>query len=186
MRAAMIRNLAEKTGRTLDDWVALIRAGAPAGSRMERIAWLQQEHDLGHGQASMLVDSVDRPEIFEEQDPQTLVDSMLDGREAIRPVFTRLTSLIEELGDDVSVEPRQTYVAFSRGRQFALLQPSTPTRLDVGLVLPDVEETERLRPGGSFGSGRTTHRVSLAHEDEIDGELTEWLRAAYDAATPAS
>jgi len=186
MRAAMIRNLAETSGRSLDDWPALVRAGAPEGTRKERIAWLQQEHDLGHGHASMIVDSVDRPEIFEEQDPQALVDAMLEGREAIRPVFTRLASLIEELGDDVVQEPRQTYVAFSRGRQFALLQPSTPTRLDVGLVLPDAEETERLRPAGSFGSGRTTHRVSLAHEDEIDGELTEWLRAAYAAATPQS
>ena len=182
MRAAIIRNLAEKTGRSLDDWIALVRAGAPDGKRKDRISWLQSEHGLGHGQASMIVDSVDRPEIFEEQEPQTLVESMLEGREAIRPVFVRLTSLIEELGDDVAVEPRQTYVAFSRGRQFALVQPSTPTRLDVGLVLPGAGETERLRPAGSFGSGRTTHRVSLAHEDEIDGELTEWLRAAYDAA----
>jgi predicted transport protein len=182
MRDAIIRNLAEKTGRSLDDWTALVRAGAPEGKRKDRIAWLQQEHGLGHGQASMIVDSVDRPEIFEEQDPQTLVDAMLEGREAIRPVFTRLVSLIGELGDDVATEPRQTYVAFSRGRQFALVQPSTPTRLDVGLVLPELDETDRLRPAGSFGSGRTTHRVSLAHEDEIDAELTEWLRASYDAA----
>ena len=182
MRAAIIRNLAEKTGRSLEDWIALVRAGAPQGKRKDRIAWLQSEHGLGHGQAAMIVDTVDRPEIFDEQDPQTLVDSMLEGREPIRPVFTRLTSLIGEFGDDVETEPRQTYVAFSRGRQFALVQPSTPTRLDVGLVLPDYDETERLRPAGSFGSGRTTHRVSLAHEDEIDGELTEWLRAAYDAA----
>lgn len=183
MRAAIIRNLGEKTGRSLDDWTALVRAGAPDGKRIDRIAWLQREHGLGHGQASMIVDSVDRPEIFEAQDPQGSVAALLEGREAIHPVFTRLTSLIEELGDDVVTEPRQTYVAFSRDRQFAILQPSTPTRLDVGLVLPHAEETERLRPAGSFGSGRTTHRVSLAHEDEIDGELTEWLRAAYAAAT---
>ena len=83
--------------------------------------------------------------------------------------------------DDVAVEPRQTYIAFSRVRQFALLQPSTPTRLDIGLVLPDAAETPRLR---AAGSGRISHRVSLAHEDEIDGELTEWLREAYVFATP--
>ncbi|MEN3342929.1 MAG: hypothetical protein V7644_2333 [Actinomycetota bacterium] len=107
---------------------------------------------------------------------------MLAGSEPIRPILSRLTSLIEELGPDVAVEPRETEVAFSRGRQFALLRPTTPTRLDVGLVLPGAAETERLRPAGSFGSGRTTHRVSLAHEDEVDAELTTWLRAAYDAA----
>jgi predicted transport protein len=102
--------------------------------------------------------------------------------EPVRPILLRLSSLIQELGPDVTEEREDTYVAFSRGRRFALLQPSTATRVDVGLVLPDAEETERLRPAGSFGSGRTTHLVSLAHEDEIDAELTDWLRAAYDAA----
>ena len=85
----------------------------------------------------------------------------------------------------MKAEPRQTYIAFSRLRQFAVLQPATPTRLDVGLVLPGAEETARLRPAGSFGSGRISHRVSLAHEDEIDGELTGWLRDAYDVAAPS-
>ena len=132
----------------------------------------------------MIVDWVDRPEVFEEADPAALVESMVKGKEPIRPIFTRLTLEIEELGDDVKVEPRQTYVAFSRVRQFAVLQPSTATRLDVGLVLPDADETQRLRPAGSFGSGRISHRVSLAHEDEVDAELIAWLRDAYEFASP--
>ena len=65
----------------------------------------------------------------------------------------RLESLIEELDAPVRIE-----------------QP-VPTRVDVLLTLPDAEETERLR----HVSG-DTYRVSLAHEDEIDGELTEYLR----------
>ena len=183
-RAAIIRNLPEQTGRTIRRWAELVRSKAPAGSRKERIAWLQREHALGHSQASMIVDWVDRPEMFEEPDPATLVASMLKGKEPIHPILARLMSVIEELGGDVKMEPRQTYVAFSRVRQFAVLQPSTATRLDVGLVLPDAEETQRLRPAGTFGSGRISHRVSLAHEDEIDAELTGWLRDAYDVATP--
>jgi predicted transport protein len=184
MRAAIIRNLLDKTGRSIGQWADLMRSKAPAGSRKERIAWLQREHALGHTQAAMIVDWVDRPEVFEEADPAALVESMVKGKEPIRPIFTRLTLEIEELGDDVKVEPRQTYVAFSRVRQFAVLQPSTATRLDVGLVLPAAEETPRLRPAGSFGSGRISHRVSLAHEDEIDAELTGWLRDAYAFALP--
>ncbi len=184
MRAAIVGNLLEKTGRSVRQWAELVRSKAPAGSRKERIAWLQREHALGHGQAATIVDWVDRPELFEEPDAATLVASMLKGKELIHSILTRLTSVIEELGDDVKVEPRQTYIAFSRVRQFAMLQPSTPTRLDVGLVLPEVAETPRLRPAGSFGSGRISHRVSLAHEDEVDAELTGWLRDAYDVAAP--
>jgi hypothetical protein len=184
MRAAIIRNLPERTGRTVRQWAELVRSKAPAGSRKERIAWLEREHALGHGQAALVVDWVDRPEVFEEPDAATQVAGMLKGKEPIHPILTRLTSVIEEFGDDVKVEPRRTYIAFSRVRQFALLEPATPTRLDVGLVLPDADATERLRPAGSFGSGRVSHRVSLAHEDEIDAELTGWLRDAYDVAAP--
>jgi len=96
----------------------------------------------------------------------------------VRPIVTRLSSILEELGDDVAVETQESTVTFSRGRPFAVLESATPKRLDVSLVLPGGAETERLRPG----SDGFTHRVSLAHEDEIDAELVTWLRKAYDAA----
>lgn len=184
MRDAMVRGLQEKTGRTIRQWAELVRAKAPAGSRSDRVAWLQREHALAHSQAAAVVDWVDRPELFDEPDPATLIASMVKGKEAITPILTRLTSLIQELGDDVTIEPRRTAVAFSRARQFALLHPATATRLDVGLVLPNTAETPRLRPAGSFGSSRISHRASLAHEDEIDAELTTWLRDAYALAAP--
>ena len=61
MRGAIIRNLPEKTGRSIEEWADVLRGGAPAGARKERIAWLQEQHGLGHGQASMIVDWSDRP-----------------------------------------------------------------------------------------------------------------------------
>ncbi len=108
---------------------------------------------------------------------------MLEGTEPIQPIVTRLTSVIEELGDDVVADHQSTHVAFTRDRLFALLQPAASTRLDVGLVLPQAEETPRLRPADSFDSRNVSHQVSLAHEDEIDAELTGWLRDAYAAAS---
>jgi len=81
----------------------------------------------------------------------------------------------------VEIGPRGTYVSFGRPKQFALVQPSTKTRVDVGLRLPGVAAGDRLRDAGSFGSGNITHRVALASPDEVDAELEGWLRAAYDA-----
>ena len=75
-------------------------------------------------------------------------------------LLARLNSLKDEIGAPVTIE-----------------QP-VPTRVDVLLTLPGAEETERLRHVGG-----DTYRVSLAHEDEIDAELTEWLQAAHKAAT---
>jgi hypothetical protein len=74
-------------------------------------------------------------------------------------LLARLSSLVDEIGAPVRIE-----------------QP-VPTRVDVLLTLPGADETERLR----HVSG-DTYRVSLAHEDEIDGELTEWLRQSSAAS----
>jgi hypothetical protein len=60
-REAIIRHLPEKTGRSIHQWAEHVRSKAPAGSREERIAWLEREHQIGHGQASTIVDWVDQP-----------------------------------------------------------------------------------------------------------------------------
>ena len=111
--------------------------------------------------------------------PDRNLDALLQGQEPIGPVLVRLTSVIEDLGDDISVDREATLIAFSRAARFAVLEPASATRLDVRLALPGAAETERLRATDGFG----THLVSLAHEDEIDGELTGWLRDAYNAAS---
>ena len=77
---------------------------------------------------------------------------------------------------------RKTYVTWSNGRQFALLQPSTKSRADLGLVLEGARRPAASQAAGSFGSGRITHRVALAAAREVDAEVKRWLRDAFDAA----
>ena len=96
------------------------------------------------------------------------------------PIVHRLTSLVAELGDDVSTDDRGDGIAFSRSQLFALLERPAPPLVELSLALPRAAETERLRP---VERGVLTHRVSLAHEDEIDAELTGWLREAYAGST---
>ena len=93
---------------------------------------------------------------------------------------------------------RRTYVSFDRSRQFALVQASTRTLVDLGVrlralqrsegfpdgTLDDATATDRLVAAGSFGSGNITHRVGLTAPGEVDAEVRGWLRAAYDGAAP--
>jgi predicted transport protein len=181
MRKAIVRNLPEKTGRSLEEWTAMLKADGPEGERRDRVAWLKREHGLGHVTAGLVVEATDRPEAFADVAPDVLVDALFEGKPAIRPLYQYVRGQIELLGDDVEVEPRKTYVAFSRGRQFALVQAQAH-RLELGLVLPDAATTTRFRAAGSFGSGQTTHRVSVVSESDVDGELLAWLREAYEAA----
>jgi len=54
----MIRNLPASTGKTLEQWIAVV-AGAPVTGRKARADWLEAEHGLGHFQARLVVAEAD-------------------------------------------------------------------------------------------------------------------------------
>ena len=113
-----------------------------------------------------------------------LIDAQYSGGKAhLRPIYDRLLALAQQLGPDVTVGPRKTYVALARGKQFCVLQPTTQTRLDVGLKLPDTAVTPRLVEAGNVGGGSITHKVAVTSLDDIDDELITWLKTAYEGVT---
>ena len=88
---------------------------------------------------------------------------------------------VAKFGSDVEFSPKKTYVSLRRSKQFALVQPSTPERLDVGINLKGAAPGGRLEASGSFNA-MVSHRVRVTAASDIDAELLGWLRAAYDAA----
>lgn len=185
MMRAVIANLPAKTGRDFDAWIALIRAQAIAGQGMRKngevVNWLKREYGLGHSTAFILAAEALKPADYVPPTTAEIIAAQYAGaKAALRPIFARVLAYIETLGDDVRIEPRQTYVAFARAKQFALIQPSTKTRVDLGLVLPDVEPSTRLVASTNFGSGSINRRVALTGPDEVDAEIVAWLRQAYD------
>jgi hypothetical protein len=185
MLAAIVRNLPEKTGPTLDEWIVLMRAEGPE-RRRDRIEWLKKVHAVGHVTATVIADAADAPSDETPPTPDEFVSAQYAGdKSALRAIYSRLAKAIVALGPDARPDPRQTYVSFVRQRQFAIVRASTKSRVDVGLVLPGAAETDRLQPARSFGSERITHRVALTSPDDVDGELLGWLRAAYERDAPA-
>ena len=111
-----------------------------------------------------------------------LVEAQYAGaKAALRPVYDALIEVVSGFGDDVEISPKKSYVSLRRNKQFALLQPSTRTRVDVGINLKDRPATDRLESSGSFNA-MVSHRVRLTAVDDVDRELASWLKAAYDAA----
>jgi hypothetical protein len=176
----MLATLPEKTGRSVDEWIAALEASpAASGTHTQQREWLQGE-GLGRNHASaVLWWRKNGPALQAGGD--ALVDKQFSGkRAALRPLYEELAGFVRGLGDDVEVLPRGTYVTFARAAQFAIAKPGSG-RVDLGLRLPGVEPTERLLDAGSFGSGSITHKLALRDAAELDDDVRGYLRAAYDA-----
>ncbi len=100
------------------------------------------------------------------------------GKEALKPIYEKLEVAIKTFGGDVEVAPKKAAVSFRRKRQFALVQPTTKTRVDLGLKFNNWPHEGRLEKSGPFGS-MCTHRVQLTSPDQVDDEIIEAIRSAY-------
>jgi predicted transport protein len=112
----------------------------------------------------------------------TLVEEQYTGAKAdLRPVYDAVIKAVEKFGKDVEIAPKKTYVSLRRKKQFAIVQPSTKTRMDIGLIIKGKDTTERLEEGSKW-NGMCTHRVRVTEKGEINPELVGWLKEAYEAA----
>lgn len=182
MLDSMIAGLKEKTGKTLDQWVAIAKKSGKS-KHGEIVGWLKKEHKLTHGYASLVVRKtlvgLPRPSAGAGDE---FVDAQYAGdKAALKPVYDKLISAIKAFGGDVEVSPKQAYVSLRRATQFALVQPSTKTRLDIGIKLKGMVPSGRLEASGSFNQ-MVTHRVRVEDAAQVDAQLIGWLKRAYDAA----
>lgn len=174
----MIANLAEKTGKTLPQWLALAQKSG-ATKHGELVKWLKGEHALTHGYAN-LVAHKHFASAAADHDADDLVAAQYSGKkEALRPIYEALDKALRRLGKDVEAAPKKGYVSYRRSKQFALVQPSTATRVDVGIQLKGVAPAGRLEASGSFNA-MVSHRVRVESLDDVDDELRGWLRQAYE------
>jgi hypothetical protein len=181
MKAAMIAGLPEKTGKSLDEWLKIVRA-SKLSKHKEFMTLLKEKHGLTHGFANVIALQALQSDSHTAGDTDALVDAQYAGAKAgLRPLYDKLIAAIGSFGKDVEVSPKKAYVSLRRNKQFAILQPSTATRLDVGINLKGTEPTDRLEASGSFNA-MVSHRVRVANAAEIDKKLMGWLKQAYDAS----
>jgi len=140
---AVTESLAARTGRSLDEWLAIADAAARAAG------WT-------------------RPSPAEYVDSQ-----YAGAKAVLRPIYDALAAAITGFGDDVSIEGRGTYTPFVRGRQFAAVAAATRDRVDVGLRFTDPPESLRLQPASGPGQAthKLSLRSPAEVDDEVVGLL---------------
>jgi hypothetical protein len=182
-----VDELPAKTGRSLDEWLDLVKKSGPATEK-ERRDWLKTEHKLGTNSAWWIAERAEGKG-GEDSDPAAYlkaaegwVDEMFGGaRAGLRPIYDELLKISRKLGTDVRFCPCKTIVPFYRNHVFAQVKPATRTRIDFGLSLKGVKVPKRLLDTGGQAKGdRITHRIPLTSLAEIDNEVKHWLKVAYD------
>jgi hypothetical protein len=182
-----VADLKTKTGRSLDEWLALVKKSGPKDEKSRR-EWLKSKHDLGTNSAWWLAERADGKGT-ESSDPdaylaaaENYVEAMFaGGKAALRPLYDRILHLALDMADDVKACPCQTIVPLYRKHVFAQIKPTTRTRIDLGFALGARKVEGRLIDTGGFAKkDRITHRIPISSPGEIDDEVQKWLRLAYE------
>ena len=177
---SQIRNIETTYGKPLDCWFAVIDASGLA-KHNEVVAMLKGDHGLAHGAAhrvSLLARQRDHAGVAAPPDP---ADALYAGAKAgLRPLHDALIGEIRALGT-FSIAPKKGYLSLRRRKQFAMVQPSTTSRIDLGLILSATPATGRLESAARFNP-LFTHRVRITAVTDLDDELRGWLATAYALA----
>lgn len=180
MMTAVSASMEERTGRSVEAWVAEVEASDvdPLDQKAVR-RWLKAEHGIPQNSRWAIAFAAARAAGWEPPTTEQYVDRQYAGPKAgLRPIFDRVRAILENLGDDVSMEGRSTYTPFVRGRQFAAVAAATGTRVDVGLRFVDAPDSDLLTPANA--PGQATHKLALTSVDDVRDEVADLLRAAYE------
>jgi len=184
-----VAELKEKTGRSLEEWIALVKKEGPKDEKSRR-DWLKNKHKLGTNSAWWISERAegkggeeDTPEAYLEAAVRYVEEQYAGPKEKLRPIYDELLKLGKSLGGDVKACPCKTIVPLYREHVFAQIKPTTNSRIDLGLALTQYKGKLPKRiidTGGLAKKDRITHRIEITVSEQIDAEVRKWLKTAYD------
>jgi uncharacterized protein DUF5655/uncharacterized protein DUF4287 len=181
MAQAMIDNMKANTGKTLDQWLKIARA-AKLEKHGQILKHLKADHGMTHGYANLVAHKTLKSDAGSADSTDDLVAAQYAGPKAdLRPIYDAIINATASFGKDIEIAPKKAYVSLRRNKQFAIIQPSTKTRVDVGINLKGTDPTDRLEASGSFNS-MVSHRVRLEDPKQVNKQLIAWLKKAYTNA----
>jgi hypothetical protein len=184
-----VAGLKEKTGRSLDEWIAFTKKHGPKGEKEKR-EWLKIQHKLGTNSTWWISERAegrggeeDSPELYLAAAEKYVEEQYAGPKVALRPIYHELLALGKSMGRDVKACPCKSMVPFYRKHVFAQIKPATNSRIDLGFALAKYKGKLPKRvvdTGGLAKKDRITHRIEIKAAGEIDGEVKKWLKTAYE------
>ena len=184
-----VAELQEKSGRSLEEWLVLIKREGPGDEKACR-EWLKSKHKLGTNGAWWLAERAagkggedEDPESYLRQAAKYVEEQYSGAKERLWPIYEELLGLAKSLHADVKVCPCKTIVPLYRNHVFAQIKPTTNTRIDLGFALVKYKgklPKRLIDTGGLAKKDRITHRIEITSLTDVDDEVKRWLKTAYD------
>ncbi len=175
--ATMIANMPEKTGKSLAQWLE-ITVPCSLEKHGEIVKWLKSEFQVTHGFANLISQQTLKSRQGKGEDIDLIAAQYQGSKAELKPIFDKIISVCENLGSDFELSPKKAYVSLRHKKQFGLIQPSTKTRVDLGINLKGQVTKGKLEASGSFNS-MVSHRIRLSCPEDVDEEVAAWLAQAY-------
>ncbi len=180
MANTMIANIKDKTGKSLQQWIAIAKKSG-AAKHGEIVKMLKTDHGMTHGFANLVAHKTLKSDAGSIGATTDLVAAQYAGNKAgLQPIYDALIKTAKSCGA-VEIAPKKAYVSLRRSKQFAIIQPSTKTRVDLGLNMKGEPAKGRLEKSGSFNA-MVSHRVRLEKTADVNKDVKAWIRKAWSEA----
>lgn len=176
----MLENLHKNTGKSIEEWIDIVNK-ENFEKHGEIIKFLKEKHAFTHGFANMVAHKAKASDSGSKDNKDELVDNQYKGKEHFRPVYNQLISEIKKMGNDIEIAPKNAYVSIRRKKQFAILQPATKNRFEIGINLkgePPKGMLELVNKSNSMCS----HIIKIDDQETDYKEIMDWMRKAYENA----
>lgn len=175
-----IANIEQSTGKSLAEWTSIIN-NCGLSKHGELVSFLKEKHGFTHGNANTIVHFAKQSHAGAASNETDWVEEQYKGKENLKPWYDSIMATVNSFGNDVEPAPKKAYVSLRRKKQFAIIQPSTKDRLDIGLNIKGVAPSGIATAAGSWNS-MCTHRIKIDNESMVNTELFNWIKQAYDQA----
>ncbi|WP_454716981.1 DUF4287 domain-containing protein [Caulobacter segnis] len=174
--ASVRANLERETGRTLEQWVDIVRRECPETKPRARTDWLKATYGIGVNRAAT---------IFSVAYPETGWDDADALRKALwtDPASTAILEAVEAAVADLDglvTGQRKGFTAWSRKSQFAALKPVKGGQAVLGLAVSPDASSRLLEHKNEGWSERLKAKLTLASPADVDDELKTLLKAAWE------
>lgn len=184
MMDAVTASMKKRTGRELDEWVALVEAepGLDPLDQGAVRAWLKQAHGLPQNSQWAIAFAAAERAGWVMPTPSQYADELFTGRkQALRPLHDAVVAAASGL-EGTEVQGRGTYTPVVRRTQFVAVAPGPRSTLRVGFRFREhVPDDPRLEPARGFA--QATHWVHVpadADPASTASSLEPLLRAAWE------